>query len=84
MSKKNPDGGYNFLGINPEEEKSNALKKIAAQQLFKNYLWAYHEGKISGKLEKRKEFLEKNIDKVLKGDILGDVDFSESGNEVLV
>ena len=82
--EKNPDGGYNFLGINPEEEKSNALKKIAAQQLFKNYLWAYHEGRSSSKLEKRKEFLEKNIDKVLKGDILDKIDFSESGNEVLV
>lgn len=82
--EKNPDGSYNFLGINPEEEKSNALKKIAAEQLFHNYLWAYNEGRNSNKLEKRKEFLKNNIDKVLKGEILGDIDFSKSGNEVLV
>lgn len=82
--EKNLDGSYNFLGINPEEEKSNALKRMVAEQLFENYLWAYHEGRSSSKLEKRKEFLKNNIDQVLKGDILDKLDFSKSGNEVLV
>lgn len=82
--EKNLDGSYNFLGIKPEEEKSNALKRVAAEEFFHNYLQAYHKGIYSIKLEKRKEFLKNNIDKVLKGDILGDVDFSKSGNEVLV
>ena len=82
--EKNPDGSYNFLGINPEEEKSNALKGLVADQLFRNYLWAYHEGKNSNKIEKRRKFLKNNIDQVLKGNILDELDFSKSGNEVLV
>lgn len=82
--EKNLDGSYNFLGINPEEEKSNALKRMVAEQLFENYLRAYHEGRSSSKLEKRREFLKNNIDQVLKGDILDKIDFSKSGNEVLV
>ena len=82
--EKNTDGSYNFLGINPEEEKSNALKRLAADEFFKNYNQAYNNGRYSDKNEKRKRFVRDNMDQVLKGDILGELDFSKSGNEVLV
>lgn len=65
--EKNPDGSYNFLGINPEEEKSNALKRLVADEFFKNYNQAYNNGEYSDKNEKRKRFVRDNVDQVLKG-----------------
>ena len=82
--ERNQDGSYNFLGISPDEEISDSFKRVAANKLFSEYSQAYGLNYGSEKYNEKREFIYENANKILKGEILGKIDFSLGKDKVLV